>query len=216
MFAAERLQETSLLDPLAYLTAKTNGLDDVAADILRLAGKTEEDLAHLPPLEASTLAPPPVITSTQNLQWPVVTSEENYFDKALANGHAFDAGVNGDADVNGQTLDTWGAEAGEEGEEAGEDGEAEEGEGWDLDAEVAGAELDPSTADFSVPGGVDDASAAAAAPGLTEAEIWTRSSPFAGDHIAGGAFESAMQVSLLLLLSYLSLGTHGAGVPVAL
>ena len=198
-----------LKDPLAYLTAKTNGLDDVAADILRIAGKTENDIGHVPAYDASTLSPPPIVTPTQNLQWPVVSAGENFFDKALANGHAFDSAANGDVGTNDQTLDTWGAEAGEDAEDAGEDAEAEEGEGWDLDAEIAGAELDPTTADFSVPGAAEDESAAAAAPGLTEAEIWTRSSPFAGDHIAAGSFESAMQVrffACFFFSSYLHMG----------
>ena len=36
---------------------------------------------------------------------------------------------------------------------------------------------------------------AGANPGISETELWTRNSPFAGDHVAAGSFDTAMQVS---------------------
>ena len=38
----------SLIDPLAYLTAKSNGLDDVALEILETAGLSEADVDDVP------------------------------------------------------------------------------------------------------------------------------------------------------------------------
>jgi len=53
--------------PLAYLTAKTNGLDELAAEILEAAGLTEADVDDVPTFGVSTLKPPPVVTSTTNI-----------------------------------------------------------------------------------------------------------------------------------------------------
>jgi hypothetical protein len=36
---------------------------------------------------------------------------------------------------------------------------------------------------------------AGATPGVSETALWVRNSPFAGDHVAAGSFETAMQVS---------------------
>ena len=75
-----------ITDPLAYLTAKTNGLDDIALEILEAAGLTEADVDDVPSFGTSTLRPPPVVTSTANLNWPAVSKGESFFDRALANG----------------------------------------------------------------------------------------------------------------------------------
>ncbi|EKM58105.1 uncharacterized protein PHACADRAFT_252139 [Phanerochaete carnosa HHB-10118-sp] len=177
------------LYPLAYLTAKTNGLDDVAFEILEAAGLTEADVDDVPTFETSTLKPPPVITSTTDINWPTISSGENFFDHALANGN-----LEGGADIpylNGQeasgaaasaALDAWAKE-----EE--EDLEAE-ADGWDLDAgaEEAEAEEAPEEAEESAELGPG------ASPGPGEPELWTRNSPFAGDHVAAGSFETAMQL----------------------
>ena len=74
-----------MLDPLAYLTAKTNGLEGVAVEILEAAGLTEADVDDIPSFGASTLKPPPIITATTDLLWPSVSTGENFFDRALVN-----------------------------------------------------------------------------------------------------------------------------------
>ncbi|GJE94788.1 coatomer subunit alpha-2 [Phanerochaete sordida] len=177
------------LYPLAYLTAKTNGLDDLALEILEAAGLTEADVDDVPAFETSTLKPPPVITPTIDLNWPTISSGESFFDRALANGN-----LEGGADIpymNGHetsgaaasaALDAWAKE-----EE--EDLEAE-ADGWDLDAdtEEAAAEEVPEEAEESAELGPG------ASPGVGEPELWTRNSPFAGDHVAAGSFETAMQL----------------------
>ena len=94
---------------MAYLTAKTNGLDDVANEILEAAGLTEEDIADVPTFAASSLKPPPVVTPTTDLLWPSLSTGESFFDRALANGQleggAEPSYVNGDATAGHSALD---------------------------------------------------------------------------------------------------------------
>jgi coatomer subunit alpha len=183
-------------DSLAYLTAKTNGLDDVALEVLEAAGLNEADVDDIPTFGTSTLKPPPVITATTDLNWPSISMGESFFDRALANGGLENGGeashMNG-FDASGaaasSTLDAWAKEEEEEGLEADEDG-------WDLDAAGADAQEEDSE-DAKVQD--DDDLGAGANVGVSEVELWTRNSPFAGDHIAAGAYETAMQVCVCLL-----------------
>ncbi|THH32069.1 hypothetical protein EUX98_g2109 [Antrodiella citrinella] len=177
--------------PLAYLTAKTNGLEDIASEILEAAGLTEADVDDVPSFGTSTLRPPPVVTSTGNLNWPSVPKSESVFDRALANG-ALEGGadvpyVNGHDAAAAATsaLDEWAKE------EEGPDDIAADEDGWDLDAgaeEILSEPEQPEDEEVEVDLG------AGATPGVSEAELWTRNSPFASDHAAAGAFESAMQL----------------------
>ncbi|KAF5329996.1 hypothetical protein D9611_010428 [Ephemerocybe angulata] len=178
------------LHPLAYLTAKTNGLDDIAAEILEAAGLTEADIDDVPSYGTSTLRTPPVITSTTDLVWPSVSSGESFFDKALANG-VLEGGVepeyvNGDAAAAGahSALDAWAKE--EEHDEI----DPEEG-GWDLDAD-AGDEFQAPEAEAAVE--EEEELGAGATPGPNETDLWVRNSPLAADHVAAGSFETAMQL----------------------
>jgi coatomer protein complex subunit alpha (xenin) len=178
---------------LAYLTAKTNGLDDLAAEILEAAGLTEADIDDIPTFGASTLKPPPVITPTTDLIWPSITTGENFFDKALVNGQleggVEPAYVNGDAAaaVN-SALDAWAKE-----EEVHDDLDPEEG-GWELDAD--GGEFQDAVEGEEAAVDVEEELGAGATPGPSEPELWVRNSPLAVDHVAAGSFETAMQVSL--------------------
>lgn len=171
---------------MAYLTAKSNGLDEIAADILRKAGKTEDDIEDLPVTNTSSLAPPKVITSTTSHIWPQITTAENFFEKALVNGRIPPAPegsyVNGLDDM----VEPEGAAAGETWEE-----EAAEDEGdWGLDEPEEAAEEDE----------VEEEEGAAATEGVSELELWVRNSPFAADHVAAGSFETAMQVRLSCIM----------------
>lgn len=180
------------LDPLAYLTAKTNGLDDVALEILEAAGLTEADIDDVPVFGASTLKPPPAINPTADLNWPSLSSGESFFDRALANGNLEDAGeapyMNGH-DMSGaaasSALDAWAKE--EEGDDL-----AADTDGWDLDVEAEDAEQ--NVADVEEAEQVVELGPGSS-PGISEVELWARNSPFAGDHTAAGSFETAMQVS---------------------
>jgi coatomer protein complex subunit alpha (xenin) len=188
------------IDPLAYYTAKTNGLDDTALDILEEAGMTEDDLPP-PPHNAghSTLAPPPIAFSQAESNWPIKNLGESFFDRALANGGGVEGlsggsgeGANGIAN-GGEQLDAWAADEVDVGED-GEDGEGED-EGWDLDAEVIEVpEEDDVMEEANGAAGEADLSEGVTA-GVSENEMWVRNSPLAADHAAAGNFESAMQVS---------------------
>ena len=173
-------------DPLAYLTAKTNGLDELALEILEVAGLSEADVDDVPSFGASTLKPPPVINKTTELNWPAINIGENYFEKALANGvleggEPYVNGIDGAA-AGASVLDDWAKD-----EEVHEDIPPEEG-GWDLDADADEAEEEEEAPE------PEEELGAGITPGVSETALWVRNSPFAGDHVAAGYFETAMQV----------------------
>lgn len=186
-------------DPLAYLTAQTNGLSELATEILEEAGLTEADVDDVQNFGTSTLKPPPVVTAVTDLTWPTLGKAESFFDRALANGH-----LEADGDVpymNGvggasasSALDDWAKD-----EEAHEDIDPEDG-GWDLDAGGAEAQLDAE--EFTDAVEANDDLGAGANPGVKETELWIRNSPFASDHVCAGSFESAMQVIFTRITTY--------------
>ena len=178
---------------MAYLTAKTNGLDEIAAEILEAAGLTEADVDDVPAFGVSTLKPPTVITSTTNINWPSVSAGENFFDKALANGNLeggddvpYVNGIDTAGAAASSALDAWAKE-----EEDQDEGDADEG-GWELDA--GGGEAEEKELDEVDVPAEDEDLGASATPGVNEIELWVRNSPFAADHVAAGSFDSAMQV----------------------
>lgn len=175
------------------MTAKTNGLDEVAEEILEAAGLTEADIDDVPTFPPSSLKPLPIVTSTANLNWPSVSAGENFFDRVLADGNleggVEPAYVNGDvaAGAASSALDAWARE-----EEVHEDIDPEE-EGWELDAD--GEEFSEH-GDVEVAVDEEEELGAGATPGVDETELWVRNSPLAADHVAAGSFETAMQVSM--------------------
>jgi len=177
-------------DPLAYLTAKSNGFDGLAAEILESAGLVETDIEDIPKIGTSTLRPPVVVTSTETVTWPTISQGENFFDCALANG-ALESGVEStyvDGDANtaaSSALEAWARD-----EEIHEEIPPEEG-GWELDVDEEGANVNEAVAEEVV----EEELGAGATPGADETELWIRNSPLAADHVAAGSFESAMQVS---------------------
>ena len=127
------------------------------------------------------------MNKTTDLNWPAINVGENYFEKALANGN-LEGGepyVNGiDSAAGGSSaLDDWAKD-----EEVQEDIPPEEG-GWDLDADAEEAEEDEEEPE------PEEELGAGATPGVSETALWVRNSPFAGDHVAAGSFETAIQVS---------------------
>jgi len=179
-------------DPLAYLTAKTNGLEDLAKEVLAEAGLTEDDVSGVQlPAKRSTLAPPAPINPAFSHNWPTIGVKTSFFDRALA------ATTDGETDANPQEngyqeespqthLDTW------TGGDAVEEEPLEEAEdAWDLAAE----EIEPAVDGEDVLDESAEQGEVAMATGASEAEIWVRNSPLAADHIAAGSFETAMQVS---------------------
>jgi coatomer protein complex subunit alpha (xenin) len=180
---------------LAYVTAKTNGLHELAGEILESTGLTEDDVEDLPAFGASSLKPPPIVTSTTELNWPSISTGENFFDRALANGRleggpdvAYPNGVHDTGVAAESALDAWAKE--EERDEI----DPEEG-GWELDAGEGVVANQDQLDEEAVAAEVDIG--AGATPGLSETELWVRNSPFAADHIAAGSFETAMQACVV-------------------
>ena len=178
---------------MAYVTAKTNNLHELASEILESTGLTEADIEDIPTFGASGLKPPPIVTCTTELNWPSISTGENFFDRALANGRlegrsdiSYPNGVHETSVGADSALDAWARE--EERDEI----DPEEG-GWDLDAGEAVAQQDQLDEE-AVAAEVDIG--AGATPGISETELWVRNSPFAADHISAGSFETAMQACI--------------------
>ncbi|KAK4702638.1 coatomer subunit alpha, partial [Phenoliferia sp. Uapishka_3] len=184
------LREVGLF-PLAYLTAKSNGLLDLAEDILAQAGLNEDDIAGvLPEVGRATLRPPPVVTPTFDQNWPSVGVTESFFDRALAAAASGEGAgpeyTNGD-DAGDRGLDDW---AGEDGIAVDGTAAAEEAEdAWDLSPE---AEHEAGGEEEEEAEAADDDLGGAIVPGIPESELWVRNSPLAADHVAAGSFETAM------------------------
>lgn len=165
--------------PLAYVTAKAHGLEEECQVILEAAGLTEDQIS-LPNMGAPKPLPR-VVAPTFRSNWPVKASGASSFEKALlAEG--------GDEDVapatNGYADDDfYEAETAPQGNGHMEEAEEEEdAEGWDMgDDSIVEAEEE-----------LVNVESADAGAGISEAELWSRHSPVAADHVAGGSFDSAM------------------------
>ncbi|KAK0611187.1 coatomer WD associated region-domain-containing protein [Immersiella caudata] len=180
----DRIQMFKEIDlyPLAYLTAKSNGLEEECQSILEATGLTEEQLT-LPEI-GEPLTPPQPVVPTYKANWPTKATSQSFFEKALL------------GQVEGLSLEDE-PSAANGFDEAGEDDAAkrsgaladadddEDAAGWDL-----GDDIVPEVEE----GFVNVESADAGGAGISEAEIWARNSPLAVDHVAGGSFETAMQL----------------------
>lgn len=165
--------------PMAYLTAKANGLEEEAQGILEASGLTEDQVT-LPSL-GKPVAPPKPVVPTFKANWPSRSSGASSFEKALM--------ADGD-DTAAPEANGYGEEdlLAEEDAVAGnghlEDGEDEDAAGWDMgDDAVPEAEEDFVNVEST------DAGA-----GSSEADLWVRNSPLAADHAAAGSFDSAMNL----------------------
>ncbi|KAK2031691.1 Coatomer, alpha subunit [Colletotrichum zoysiae] len=181
----DRIQMFKEIDlyPLAYMTAKSHGLDEECQAILEATGLTEEQLET--PTIGEALTPPKPVVPTYKANWPTKATSQSVFEKALlgqveglslddepaaANGFEDAAEDDGAAKKNGNLIDA---------------DDEEDAAGWDLGDDVV-PEIE---GDF-----VNVDSAEAGGAGSSEADLWARNSPLAVDHVAGGSFESAMQL----------------------
>ncbi|KAI8293281.1 putative coatomer subunit alpha [Colletotrichum sp. SAR 10_98] len=180
----DRIQMFKEIDlyPLAYMTAKSHGLDEECQAILEATGLTEDQLET--PTIGEALTPPKPVVPTFKANWPTKATSVSVFEKALlgqveglsledepAAANGFDEAIDDDvAKKNGNLIDA------EDDEDAA---------GWDM-----GDDIVPEVeSDF-----VNVDSAEAGGAGSSEADLWARNSPLAVDHVAGGSFESAMQL----------------------
>lgn len=166
------------VDPLAYLTAKSHGLEEECQSILEATGLTEDQL-NLPQL-GEPLTPPKPIVPTFKANWPTKATSQSFFEKALL-GQVEGLSLEDEPAVtNGEAEEVAAAGAGALAED-----EDEDAAGWDL-----GDDIVPEVEE----GFVNVESADAGGAGSSEAELWARNSPLAVDHVAGGSFETAMQL----------------------
>jgi coatomer protein complex subunit alpha (xenin) len=164
------------------MTAKSHGFTDECESILEATGLTEEQIT-LPTLGAP-LSPPKPVVSTFKSNWPVKAASHSVFEKALL-GQTGDAEDEAGHAANGYDLEDAAEEDGAAARngQLGEEDE-EDAAGWDMGDDIN----TEAESDFV---NVDSAEAGA---GSSEAELWARNSPVAADHVAGGSFDTAMQL----------------------
>ncbi|KAG2172138.1 hypothetical protein INT44_006607 [Umbelopsis vinacea] len=189
--------------PLAYLTAKSNGLTEVAEDILAQAGKTEDEI-ELPETFGQPLQVPQPVIQLQDNNWPLLTVSRSFFEgsfsldqkndqQAAAPGLQFTDDIEDIEEAGGD----WGADDENEvtgisqvphhGDDDDLEGDDEEG-GWDMDTDIKIQMQEQSQAP------VETAEFVAPTAGTSESSSWIQNSPLASDHIAAGSFETAMQM----------------------
>lgn len=171
------------LYPLAYITAKSHGLEDECEAILEATGLTADQIT-LPTL-GKPLSPPKPIVATFKANWPTKAASQSIFEKALTGqleGLSLDEEPT--ATSNGFGFDEGGAEDGvkQNGTLIDADDD-EDAAGWDMGDDIP-----------EIEGDFVNVESAEAGAGSSEADMWARSSPVAADHVAGGSFETAMQL----------------------
>lgn len=172
---------------LAYAVAKANGKEEEAQEILESAGLTADQIKL--PAVGVPLSVPAVVNETFKAKLDLKPVEPTFFEKVLlgqveALSLEDKSAANGTGETNG--FDAFNDMVDDEFAPKDNDAEFEEdGGGWDIDDEL----LDVDDEDE-----VDVVQDAAAASGVSEADLWVRNSPVAADHVAAGSFESAMQL----------------------
>jgi coatomer protein complex subunit alpha (xenin) len=163
------------------MTAKAHGLEEECQSILEATGLTEDQL-NLPTF-GEPLTPPKPVVPTYQANWPTKATSQSFFEKALLGQMEGLSLEEEPAATNGL------AEAEEEGgakrDTLGEADEDEDAAGWDMGEDIV-AEVEE--------GFVNVESAEAGGAASSEADLWARNSPLAVDHVAGGSFETAMQL----------------------
>lgn len=184
----DRIQMFKEIDlyPLAYMTAKSHGLEDECQEILEATGLTEDQLSM--PTLGEPLTPPKPVVPTYKANWPTKAASQSFFEKALLGEvEGLSLEDQPSAAPNGLGLEEGGADepATKTAGALAEGDEDEDAAGWDM-----GDDIVPEVEE----GFVNVESADAGGATSSEADLWSRNSPLAVDHVAGGSFESAMQL----------------------
>lgn len=164
------------------MTAKSHGLEEECQAILEATGLTEDQLTA--PKLGEPLTPPKPIVPTFKASWPTKASSQSIFEKALL-GQVEGLSLEDEPAANGAGLDD-DADADAAAKQGNLiDDDDEDAAGWDMgDDDVPEADSDFVNVDSAEAGGA----------GSSEADLWARNSPLAADHVAGGSFETAMQL----------------------
>ncbi|KAF5734723.1 coatomer subunit alpha-1 [Tripterygium wilfordii] len=179
--------------PLAYITAKTHGLQDAAE---RLAAELGDNIPSLPEgKEPSLLMPPTPIMCAGD--WPLLRVMKGIFEGGLDNVGTGAAEEEEDADgAWGEDLDMVDADGLENGDVTAvlEDGEGaednEEEGGWELEDLELPPEADTPRASVNARSSVF----VAPTPGMPVSQIWIQRSSLAAEHAAAGNFDTAMRL----------------------
>lgn len=165
------------MDPLAYALAKSNGLEDIAQEILESSGVDASqfniDISDV----SSEPAVPQIAHSMIDFNWPLKAASLSFFEQAIL-GQVDNLSLeepeesNAGIDVVTDTIDA-------DAYDAYEDDDLQD-DAWGLDADDIEVE--------------DDEETGPAEPGVSEIELWAKNSPLAADHIAAGSFDTAAQI----------------------
>ncbi|KAI7900947.1 coatomer protein alpha subunit [Cokeromyces recurvatus] len=189
---------------LAYMTAKTHGLEEEAEAILAAAGKTADEI-QLPEVEDRLPpTPKPVIESLEDPNWPLLTVSKSFFEGAFVKqqgtpAFTFDDQIDNIEEAGGAWEDDDIGFGGNKNDDVlistttefdkEEEDDMNEG-GWDDDDDIK-AELD---AEMGHVAAKEMAEYVFPDEGVNETTIWSQNSKIAADHIAAGSFETAMQI----------------------
>ncbi len=167
------------------MTAKSHGLEEECQSILEATGLTEDQLSM--PATGEPSAAVRAVVPTFKANWPTKATSVSVFEKALL-GQVDGLSLEDEPTAAANGLDV---------DEAEDDGSAKKNGGLveaDEDEDVAGWDLGDDIVPEADGDFVNVESADAGGAGSSEADLWARNSPLAVDHIAGGSFESAMQL----------------------
>merc|ERR1712137_95001 len=181
---------------LAYSTAKTHNLEELASSIL---AQMEEKGMNAPKINpnAQPLTPPAPLSQQDEANWPLLAVQKSTVQRMLQSGGSSNLDV---GDVDDEDIAGWGDDLDLDGE-AGEPGDADAlgddleldmdgGEGWDVGGDLEGLEDIKATVTKSSSG----AGFVPPRPGPSVGETWCRNSDLPVDHVAAGNLESAMQL----------------------
>uniref|UniRef100_H2YWH8 Uncharacterized protein n=1 Tax=Ciona savignyi TaxID=51511 RepID=H2YWH8_CIOSA len=197
---------------LAYLTAKTHGLDEEASQL------EDEDSPSIPENAVLLQPPPPIQQCEEN--WPLLTVSKGFFQESRVGKGGAVGGLAADVDLDVDDggwgddvdiiLDEDGAIVDDEFQDA-DDGGAGEGGGWDVDDD----DLDlPADLDIAVDvGGDGEGYFVAPTKGTTQTQVWCNNSQLPVDHILAGSFDTAFrllqdQVGVVDFAPYKSIFMH--------
>lgn len=170
------------------MTAKSHGLEEECQSILEATGVTEEQLT-LPENLGGSLTPPKPVVPTYQANWPSKGTSVSFFEKALL-GQVEGLSLEDEPATAANGADAFGLDD-QDGGDVKKNGGLDDAEndedvaGWDMGDDIV---ADPDN-DF-----VNVESADTGGAGSSEADLWARNSPLAVDHVAGGSFETAMQL----------------------
>ncbi|KAI0127832.1 coatomer WD associated region-domain-containing protein [Xylariales sp. AK1849] len=179
----DRIQMFKEIDlyPLAYMTAKSHGLEEECQSILEVTGIPEDQLT-LPEM-GSPLQPPRPVVPTYKANWPTKATSQSFFEKALA-GQLEGLSLEEDPAATTNGFDEFEEDVNKKSGTLDIDDD-EDAAGWDMGEDI----VPEADSDF-----VNVESTDAGGAGSSEADLWARNSPLAADHVAGGSFESAMNL----------------------